>query len=69
MENNSVAVQIAIELHGRDPACMNVQDQVMALTRSAKAGAEQFIDTLVCLLPSPLRELASDLVDKGSAGI
>jgi len=66
---NTVAAQIAAETHGCDVSTLDPGMQAQAVINAAKLGREQFIDTLICLLPEHLRMVASQQVDAGVAGV
>lgn len=51
-------MQIAYDLHGCDPRQMSHDDQVTALKKAANFGSEEFVDTIIALLPLQLRTAA-----------
>jgi len=51
-------MQIACDLHGCDPRQILHNDQVIALGKAANFGCEEFVDTVIALLPLQLRTAA-----------
>lgn len=53
-----MTMQIAYELHGCDPRQMSHDEQVAVLEKAANFGREEFVDTVIALLPLQLRAAA-----------
>lgn len=60
----STTIQIAVELHGHDPRQLSHDEQIIALEKAANYGSEEFVDTLIALLPLDLRAVACRAWDR-----
>ena len=54
----SIAIQIATEIHGCDPATLDQGMQAQALKNAERYSKEEYVSTLIALLPSELRRTA-----------
>lgn len=54
----STTMQIAVELHGCDPRQLSHDEQISSLEKAANYGREEFVDTVIALLPLDLRAAA-----------
>jgi hypothetical protein len=63
-ELRTTTMRIAYGLHGCDPRLLPRDDQIAALASAARYGQEEFVVTLVSLLPSDLRLPASRIWDQ-----
>jgi hypothetical protein len=64
-EPELVAIQIAREFHGEDPFLKSLNDQIQAIKMLSVPGRkEEFVSTLIALLPLELRTVAAKGWDK-----
>lgn len=59
-----VAIQIALGIHKADPQDMPLDLQLRAIDAAANYGDEEFIDTIIALLPLELRDAACQAWDR-----
>lgn len=59
-EPETIAIQIAREWHGKDPYAMSLGEQRKALKMLSVSGRrEEFVSTVIALLPLELRTVAA----------
>jgi hypothetical protein len=61
---DTLAAEIATEIHGIDPQHMNLAEKLQALEVAVGHGQEAYVSTLITMLPLELREAASDGWDR-----
>lgn len=60
----NLAIQIATEIHGCDPAELDIKWQAQALRNAEQFGKEEYVSTLIALLPDELCEVAAEGWDR-----